>query len=138
MGQVCSRASAPTTRLRALPYSVYTSTWNVSRSRRAFEGLIDEFTIVERGRNVLTLEADAARERYQKIYARFAEEPPAFELEGAQILRRRGREIEILANGRSAEVIDRLRARSPEAVTTEALTLEEIFVTALKPEAATT
>jgi ABC-2 type transport system ATP-binding protein len=114
--------------------TVFVSTHLISE----FEGLIDEFTIVERGRNVLTLEADAARERYQKIYARFAEEPPAFELEGAQILRRRGREIEILANGRSAEVIDRLRARSPEAVTTEALTLEEIFVTALKPEAATT
>ena len=37
-----------------------------------FEGLIDEFTIMDRGRNVLTLGADAARERYQKIRARFA------------------------------------------------------------------
>src|SRR3954466_15487681 len=30
-----------------------------------FEGLIDEFTILEHGRAVLTLEADTARERYQ-------------------------------------------------------------------------
>src|SRR5438309_9914367 len=37
-----------------------------------FEGLIDEFTIMDRGRNVLTLGADQARERYQKIRARFA------------------------------------------------------------------
>ena len=37
-----------------------------------FEGLIDEFTIIEHGRDVLTLDADTARERYQKVYARFA------------------------------------------------------------------
>jgi ABC-2 type transport system ATP-binding protein len=30
-----------------------------------FEGLIDEFTIMDRGRSVLTLEADLARERYK-------------------------------------------------------------------------
>ena len=40
-----------------------------------FEGLIDEFTIIDGGRDVLTLDADAARERYQKIYARFAHRP---------------------------------------------------------------
>jgi ABC-2 type transport system ATP-binding protein len=41
-----------------------------------FEGLIDEFTIIDRGRNVLTLGADEARGRYQKVYARFAAEWP--------------------------------------------------------------
>ena len=41
-----------------------------------FEGLIDEFTIIDRGREVLSLDADTARERYQKIYARFAAEVP--------------------------------------------------------------
>jgi ABC-type multidrug transport system ATPase subunit len=43
-----------------------------------FEGLIDEFTIIDQGREVLTLDADAARERYQKVYARFAStaQPP--------------------------------------------------------------
>ena len=51
--------------------TVFVSTHLISE----FEGLIDEFTIIERGRDVLTLEADAARERYQKIYARFAVEP---------------------------------------------------------------
>src|SRR3989442_4813934 len=40
-----------------------------------FEGLIDEFTIIDRGRAVLTLESDQARERYQKIRARFAQSP---------------------------------------------------------------
>src|SRR5947209_6862923 len=41
-----------------------------------FEGLIDEFTIMDKGRAVLTLGADQARERYQKIRARFSQTPP--------------------------------------------------------------
>src|SRR3989442_15633765 len=41
-----------------------------------FEGLIDEFTIIDAGRNVLTLEADDARNRYQKIRVRFAQSIP--------------------------------------------------------------
>src|SRR2546425_4111975 len=41
-----------------------------------FEGLIDEFTIMDRGRAVLTLESDEARERYQKIRVRFAQAMP--------------------------------------------------------------
>ena len=54
-----------------------------------FEGLIDEFTIIEQGRAVLSLGGRRARERYQKIYARFATEPAALELAGARVLRRR-------------------------------------------------
>jgi hypothetical protein len=34
--------------------------------------LIDEFTIIEQGRELLTMEADAARDRFRKIRARFA------------------------------------------------------------------
>src|SRR5512140_1306745 len=47
-----------------------------------FEGLIDEFTIMDRGRNVLTLGADQARARYQKIRARFPGEAPAVQFDG--------------------------------------------------------
>ena len=53
--------------------TVFVSTHLISE----FEGLIDEFTIIDGGREVLTLDADAARERYKKIYARFAAEPAA-------------------------------------------------------------
>ena len=98
-----------------------------------FEGLIDQFTIIERGRDVLTLDADTARERHQKIYARFSDDPGTLDLGGAHLLRRRGREIEVVVNGNSAEVMERLKARSPETLTSEALTLEEIFVTTLQP-----
>src|ERR1700675_548058 len=41
-----------------------------------FEGLIDEFTIIDHGAAVLTLDADEARCRYQRIRARFAQAPP--------------------------------------------------------------
>ena len=110
--------------------TVFVSTHLISE----FEGLIDQFTIIENGRDVLTLDADAARERYQKIYARFSDEPGTLDLGGAHLLRRRGREVEVVVNGNSADVMERLRARSPETLTTEALTLEEIFVTTLQPE----
>jgi len=97
-----------------------------------FEGLIDEFTIIEQGREVLTLDADAARERYQKVYARFASEPTPVDFAGARILHRAGREIELVANGNSAQLIERLRAFSLEDVRTEALTLEDIFVSTVR------
>jgi ABC-2 type transport system ATP-binding protein len=113
--------------------TVFVSTHLISE----FEGLIDEFTIVDRGRAVLTLEADAARDRFKRIYARFASEPDALELPGARLLRRRGREIEVVAGGNSSDLFDRLRARSPEALTTEALTLEEIFVSAVQGQEST-
>ena len=109
--------------------TVFVSTHLISE----FEGLIDEFSIIEHGRQVLTLEADAARERYQKVYARFAAEPGTLDLPGARVLRQRGREYEVLIEGNAADVLARLQARSPEALTTESLTLEEIFVTTLQP-----
>lgn len=97
-----------------------------------FEGLIDEFTIIDQGRSVLTLEADEARERYQKIRARFAQPPPELDLKAALRVRREGRELELIANGSGPELVERLRQLNPESLSTEALTLEEIFVATLK------
>jgi len=97
-----------------------------------FEGLIDEFTIMDGGRAVLSLEADAARERYQKIRARFSQSPPAVDFSGALHVRRNGREIELIANGGSARLMEQLRSLTPESMTSEALTLEEVFVATLK------
>ena len=97
-----------------------------------FEGLIDEFTIMDQGVAVLTLEADEARERYKRIRARFSQAPPELDFHGALRVRREGRELELLVNGSGPEFLERLRALNPEALSTEALTLEEIFVAALK------
>ncbi len=97
-----------------------------------FEGLIDEFTLVDRGRAVLTLDADQARERYQKIRARFSQPPPEIDLQGALKVQRNGRELELISNGSSAALIERLKLHKLDSLTTESLTLEEIFVAALK------
>lgn len=97
-----------------------------------FEGLIDEFTIMDRGKAVLSLGADEARERYQKIRARFPQEPPALNFKGALQVRRDGRELELVANGERAQIMEQLRQLAPESLTSEALTLEEVFVATLK------
>src|SRR5258705_2412042 len=93
-----------------------------------FEGLIDEFTIVDEGRDVLTLDADAARAKYQKIHARFTSDATDLDLAGLRVLRKQGRDVEVLAQDDADRIVQQLRARSLETITTEALTLEGIFV----------
>jgi ABC-2 type transport system ATP-binding protein len=112
--------------------TVFVSTHLISE----FEGLIDEFTIIENGREVLALDADTARARYQKVYARFAKDLPVLDLGAARVLRKSGRDVEVVVNGNAADVTARLRAHAPETLTTESLTLEEIFMAALQPGAA--
>jgi len=97
-----------------------------------FEGLIDEFTIMDGGRSVMTLEADAARDRYQRIRVRFAGTPPELNLKPALQVTRSGRELDLIVNGGGPELIKHLKEHKPEMLTTESLTLEEIFVAALK------
>jgi ABC-2 type transport system ATP-binding protein len=106
--------------------TVFVSTHLISE----FEGLIDEFTIIEQGRELLTMPADDARDRFRKIRARFAQPPPALDLSGALNVRNAGREVEILANGNSDELLAKLRAMSPEELRCDTLSLEEIFVAA--------
>jgi ABC-2 type transport system ATP-binding protein len=99
-----------------------------------FEGLIDEFSIMNQGRNVLSMPADQARDHFRKIRARFSGQVPPVELSGALEIQQNGRELELVANGESGAIVDRLRALSPESLTVESLTLEEIFITTVKQE----
>ena len=108
--------------------TIFVSTHLISE----FEGLIEEFTIMDQGRAVLTLGADEARERYQKIRARFSGQVPAAEFAGALHVRRAGRDLELIANGQREQITRQLEGLAPEALSTEALTLEEIFVATLK------
>jgi ABC-2 type transport system ATP-binding protein len=103
--------------------TVFVSTHLISE----FEGLIDEFTIIESGQNLLTMEADAARDRFKKIRARFPQEMK-LNLTGALKVKHSGREVEILANGNSEQLLAELKAHTPEELRCEALSLEEIFV----------
>ena len=112
--------------------TVFVSTHLISE----FEGLIDEFTIIDAGRSVLSLGADEARSRYQKIHARFAGDAPKIDWGTARSIKSGGREVEVIASGNSTELIDRMRAHSPVALTSESLSLEEIFVATLQPTVA--
>jgi ABC-2 type transport system ATP-binding protein len=109
------------------PRTVFVSTHLISE----FEGLIDKFTIIEQGREVLTLEADAAREQYQRVHARFAQDAPEVESKEIVQARRVGRELELVVRGNVNAILSRLKTHTPETVTTEALSLEEIFLAAL-------
>jgi len=103
--------------------TVFVSTHLISE----FEGLIDEFTIIGQGRELLTMEADAARDRFKKIHARFSREVK-MTLPGALQVKRQGRDVEILANGNSEALLAELRLQQPEDLQIESLSLEEIFV----------
>ncbi|HVE86970.1 MAG TPA: ABC transporter ATP-binding protein [Myxococcales bacterium] len=106
--------------------TVFVSTHLISE----LEGLIDELAIIDGGRLLMSIEADEARSRYRKIRARFPGEPPRLDLPGVLHAGTRGRELELTVNGQHEQVLQRLHALSPEAVTTEALTLEEVFLVA--------
>src|SRR6266700_8394662 len=74
-----------------------------------FEGLIDEFTIMDHGRDVLALGADQARDRYQRIHARFTSAATDTEFPGACRGKRNGRELDIIANGGGPKIVEQLR-----------------------------
>jgi ABC-2 type transport system ATP-binding protein len=104
--------------------TVFVSTHLISE----FEGLIDEFTIIAKGREVLSMEADAARDRFRKIRSRFATPPEKLDLKGALQVRQSGRDLEVIANGESDALLETIRKLHPEDLQCESLSLEEIFV----------
>ena len=104
--------------------TVFVSTHLISE----FEGLIDRFTIIEQGRDLLTMDADSARDRFKKIRVRFPAMPAGLDLTGALRVTQNGREAEILANGNSERLIAELQSLHPEELRCESLSLEEIFV----------
>jgi ABC-2 type transport system ATP-binding protein len=95
-----------------------------------FEGLIDEFTIIEQGRELLNLPTDLARDRFQKIRVSFLKPPAGLDLTGALNVRQSGLDMEILADGNREALLERLRACNPEELRCDSLSLEEIFVAA--------
>lgn len=101
-----------------------------------FEGLIDEFTILDRGRAVLRSSADGARQQYRRIRARFRDPSPMIDLSGALSVRTQGREWEVIVNGNGEQHFQTLSAHQPETIAWEGLNLEEIFMITTKSERA--
>ncbi len=110
--------------------TIFVSTHLISE----FEGLIDQFTILEKGRAVMTLEADAARQTFKRIRARFAEDPPVIDLPGLLEARQAGRQVELIVRSAGQPEKELAQTYRPQECVVEALTLEEIFVAALKPK----
>jgi ABC-2 type transport system ATP-binding protein len=99
-----------------------------------FEGLIDEFTVVDRGRDRLTLDAERARERFKRIRLRFPGAPP--EVREPEVMRTdgEGREVVLTTSDFSEGLRVRLEALAPEWMEVENLSLEEIFIAVARRE----
>ncbi|MGE3310191.1 MAG: ABC transporter ATP-binding protein [Limisphaerales bacterium] len=95
-----------------------------------FEGLIDRFTIVNEGKALVSLESDEARSKYRRLRARFAGEPPALQHPGILRQSRNGRDLDVVTNGATEQVLEEIRKSNPEDIQSESLSLEEIFVVA--------
>lgn len=104
--------------------TIFVSTHLISE----FEGLIDEFTIIENGCELLAMDADAARDRFKKIHARLSQPLSLANFPGALNVKQSGREVEILTNGNSEQLLEQLRVLKPEELRCESLSLEEIFI----------
>lgn len=95
-----------------------------------FEGLIDEFTILDQGRQHVHLTAEGARQRFQRIRARFAERPETIDdLPGLQ-LKTQGRELSIVSDDNLETLRSTLEGRGGEILAVEPLSLEELFIAA--------
>jgi len=99
-----------------------------------FEGLIDEFTIIEQGRELLSMPTEEAKGTFRKFVVRFPE--PGVDLGGIDCLRRidDGRTSEIFCNGNAAETARLLKELKPESLEEETLSLEEIFLSRVHVE----
>jgi ABC-2 type transport system ATP-binding protein len=100
-----------------------------------FEGLIDEFTVVDRGRERLTLEAERARERFKRIRLRFPGAPPPIQEPEVKRTNGEGREVALTTFEFSEQLRARLEALRPEWMEVENLSLEEIFIAVAGREA---
>jgi ABC-2 type transport system ATP-binding protein len=108
--------------------TIFVSTHLISE----FEGLVDDFTIIENGRNVLTSGANDARARFRRIRARFPGTPPTLDVPQRVDCKLHGREMELVVSGDHESALRQIRDHAPESVSIDALDLESIFVTLLK------
>ncbi len=99
-----------------------------------WEGLIDQFTIVNKGRALLTMQAEEARQKCRRIHARFSGPVPALppelgQLEPATPATRAG-STRLLTTDYTPRLEEQLRALGADSVQAEPLSLEEIFIAA--------
>jgi ABC-2 type transport system ATP-binding protein len=95
-----------------------------------WEGLIDEFTIIDKGRNILTLESETARQQCKRVHLRFSNGSRPANLAEFGLVQpgRDAATTTILTNSYSEELREKLQSLNPVEVEVENLTLEEIFI----------
>lgn len=99
-----------------------------------FEGIVDSFTIVQGGRDVLTAASDDARARFRRIRAWFEDRTPAtVPIRTLKPPRHEGRMVEVLVDEAPDEARNWLTAVGASRVEASALSLEEIFLTTAVP-----
>lgn len=97
-----------------------------------FEGLIDEFTIMDQGRGLVTMQTDEARAQYKRVVAVFREAQEAPDLPGIMDSQIEGREMELWVEGDETPIRNWAEQLGCESLETHAMTLEEIFLTIVK------
>lgn len=94
-----------------------------------FEGLVDDFTVMEGGRALMSLAAEDARSRYRRVRAWFEERTPsALSVETVLPLRREARMVEALVEREHEAASRELNALGATRIEVAALSLEEIFL----------
>lgn len=98
-----------------------------------FEGLIDEFMIVEQGKELLTLTTEQAQSDFKRLRCRFPAEP-SIPYDHASVLdyQQDGRQVEIILRGDTSPARQWAESLSSESVSIDALSLEDIFLATVK------
>ena len=98
-----------------------------------FEGLIDEFTIIEQGKELLTLPTEQAQSEFKRLRCRFPE-PPTIPLDHSSVLefQQDGRQVEIILRGDTAPARQWAEPLTPESLSIDSLSLEDIFRATVK------
>ena len=99
-----------------------------------FEGLIDEFTLIDTSKDVLHMRADDARDYYRRIRARFDQPADQIRLPAGVRIRIQGRDLELIVNGNREDAMELIRSQHPVSLECEGLSLEEIFMHVAEPE----
>ncbi|MBN2383641.1 ABC transporter ATP-binding protein [bacterium] len=97
-----------------------------------FEGLIERFTIIDRGRSIVTSDSDQARARYKKIQLFFEDSVPECNHPAILALEQQGKSLELVTDSFSDELLRYLKSLYPSRLELEALSLEEIFIATLR------
>ena len=97
-----------------------------------FEGLIDEFTILDQGKIIFSAMTEQARAKFGRFRARFPNQPPPIESRQIVTQKQDGRNVEFLTYGDINDLRQEVAKHAAEETQEEALTLEEIFLLTAK------